>query len=134
MEKSNRKWRESTGGLFYVPPELLPNMHEDMNQLNGRCAQPMEQLDYEIDQIAQMQEMEQKLNEKKIREESGSYTLTRSEAAKKAKESGTMDAATDAEIGIVEIDEITDKSKITDMSLSWDVKWTWKHLDFYIFS
>jgi hypothetical protein len=36
----------------------------------------IEQLDYEIDQIEQMQEMEQKLNE-----ENGSYAMTRSEAA-----------------------------------------------------
>ena len=108
-------WRESIGVLFYVPPELLPNRHEDMNQLNGQYAQQMEQLDYEIDQIQQMQEMEQKLNEKKIREESGSYALTRTEAAKKAKESKIMDVATDAEIELAEIDEIADKSKITDM-------------------
>ena len=90
-----------------------------MNQLNGQYAQQMEQLDYQIDRIAQMHETEQK----KIREESGSYALTRNEAAQKAKESEIMDIATDAEIDIVEFvgvtdeiaDEITDKSKITDM-------------------
>ena len=32
-------------------------------------------------QIEQMQEMEQKLNERRIREENGSYAMTRSEAA-----------------------------------------------------
>ena len=38
-------WRENTGVLFYVPPELLPNRHDDMNQLNGQYTQQMEQLD-----------------------------------------------------------------------------------------
>jgi hypothetical protein len=37
--------------LFYVPPELLPNSHEDVNQLTGQYEQQMEQLDYEIDLI-----------------------------------------------------------------------------------
>ena len=61
-----------TGVLFYVPSALLPNKHEGVKQLNGQCAQQMEQLDYEIDQIAQMQEMEQTLNAKGTKEESGS--------------------------------------------------------------
>ena len=74
-------WRESSGVLFYVPPELLPNRHEDVNQLKGQYEQQMEQLDYEIDQIERMQEIEQRL-----KEENGSYAMTRNQATQDAAE------------------------------------------------
>ena len=60
--------------------ELEYEMHASNYVVEDTHAQ-IEQLDYEIDQIEQMQEMEQKLNEGRIREENGSYAMTRSEAA-----------------------------------------------------
>jgi hypothetical protein len=54
-------WREGTGVLFYVPTELLPNRHENMNQLMGPHAEELMQLDYEIDHLGQLQDTEQKL-------------------------------------------------------------------------
>ena len=126
-------WRESSGVLFYVPPELLPNRHEDANQLNGQYEQQMEELDYEIDQIERMQEIEQRL-----KEENGSDAMTRSQAAKKDKDGitwmhttqGAAEAAKEVEsavglhngqingmpMQIVDVtDGTTDKIEITDM-------------------
>ena len=59
--------------------ELEYEMHASNYVVEDTHAQ-MEQLDYEIDQIEQMQEMEQKLNERRIREENGSYAMTHAHA------------------------------------------------------
>jgi hypothetical protein len=95
--------------LFYVPPELLPNKHEDVNQLKGPYEQQMEQLDYEIDQIERMQEIEQRL-----KGENGSCAMTRTQAAQVAAEA---DKEVEGAVGLLDgqIDEITDKIEITDM-------------------
>ena len=69
MDKTTEAYEE----MFQI--ELEYKMHASNYVVEDTHAQ-MEQLDYEIDQIEQMQEMEQKLNE-----ENGSYAMTHSEAA-----------------------------------------------------
>ena len=86
VHRPNAAWLQALPSVsalkvFYVPPELLPNRHDDMNQLNGTYEQQIEQLDYEIDQIERMQEIE-----KRLKEENGSYAMTRSQAAEKDKD------------------------------------------------
>ena len=69
MDKTTEAYEEM------IQIELEYEMHASNYVVEDTHAQ-IEQLDYEIDQIEQMQEMEQKLNE-----ENGSYAMTRSEAA-----------------------------------------------------
>ena len=74
MDKTTEAYEE----MFQI--ELEYEMHAS-NYIAEDTHERIEQLDYEIDQIEQMQEMEQKINERRIREENGSYAMTSSEAA-----------------------------------------------------
>ena len=69
----------------------------------------MEQLDYEIDQIERMQEIEQRL-----KEENGSYAMTRNQATRDAAEA-TKEVESTGGLQNEQSDKITDKIEITDM-------------------
>ena len=68
-------WREGTGVLCYVPAEMLPDRHgKIIQEESGQEELELARLDYEINQLDQLEDLERKKREYNGQdEERGSY-------------------------------------------------------------